>query len=109
MLHVVINLFAYVRGCATNVQMELESEQDTGLTEDESLELQGGQFASVLASGSYPHLARMVAAPDVDLDLVGCSSSDCSGCSTATRRSSKRGTSRLTYDALQPRSVRTIA
>jgi hypothetical protein len=51
MLHVVINLFAYLRGCATNVEMELESEQDTGLTEDESLELQGAQFASVLASG----------------------------------------------------------
>ena len=69
MLHVVVNLFAYVRGCATNVEMELESEQDTGLTEDEWLELQGAQSASVLASGRYPHLARMVAAPDVELDL----------------------------------------
>jgi len=35
MLHVVVNLFAYVRGCATNVEMELEAEQDTRLTEDE--------------------------------------------------------------------------
>ena len=49
MLHVVVNLFAYVRGCATNVEMELEAEQDTGLTENEWLESQGEQLARVLA------------------------------------------------------------
>jgi hypothetical protein len=29
MLHAAVNLFAYVRGSAMNVEMELESEQDT--------------------------------------------------------------------------------
>jgi DNA-binding transcriptional regulator YhcF (GntR family) len=69
MLHAVVNLFAYVRGSATNVEMELESEQDTGLTDDQWLQSQGAQFADVLASGRYPHLARVFATPEVDLDL----------------------------------------
>jgi DNA-binding transcriptional regulator YhcF (GntR family) len=69
MLHAVVNLFAYVRGCAMNVEMELESEQDTGLTEDQWLESQGAQFARVLASGGYPQLARVIATAEVDLDL----------------------------------------
>ncbi len=68
-LHLVVNLFAYVRGCATNVEMELESEQDTGLTDDQWLEAQGAHFARVLESGRYPRLARVVASPDVDLDV----------------------------------------
>jgi DNA-binding transcriptional regulator YhcF (GntR family) len=69
MLHVVVNLFAYVRGCATNVEMELESEQDTGLTDDQWLESQEAQFGRILGSQRYPQLARIFAAPGVDLDL----------------------------------------
>src|SRR5438874_12106121 len=69
MLHLSVNLFSYVRGSAMNVEMELESEQDTGLTDDQWLESQGEHFARVLASGHFPQLARVIAAPDVDLDL----------------------------------------
>jgi DNA-binding transcriptional regulator YhcF (GntR family) len=69
MLHMAVNLFAYVRGSATNVEMELESEQETGLTDDQWLESQGAHFARVLASGRYPQLARVIATPDVDLDV----------------------------------------
>jgi DNA-binding transcriptional regulator YhcF (GntR family) len=69
MLHVVVNLFAYVRGSATNLEMELESEQDTGLTDDQWLESHGADFARVLATGRYPHLARVIAASGVDLDV----------------------------------------
>ena len=69
MLHVAVNLFAYVRGSAMNVEMELESEQDTGLTDDQWLEAQGAHFARVLASGRYPQLARVIGTPDVDLDV----------------------------------------
>ena len=68
MLHVVVNLFAYVRGCATNVDMELESVQDTGLTEDEWLEPQGEQFARVLASGAM-HSSHDLCGADVELDV----------------------------------------
>jgi DNA-binding transcriptional regulator YhcF (GntR family) len=69
MLHMVVNLFAYVRGSATNLEMELESEQDTGLTDDQWLESHGADFARVLASGRYPQLARVIAATGVDLDV----------------------------------------
>jgi hypothetical protein len=69
MLHAAVNLFAYVRGSAMNVEMELESEQDTGLTDDQWLESQGAQFARVLASAGYPQLARVIATTEVDLDL----------------------------------------
>ncbi|MBV9133116.1 MAG: TetR/AcrR family transcriptional regulator C-terminal domain-containing protein [Chloroflexi bacterium] len=69
MLHAAVNLFAYVRGSAMNIEMELESEQDTGLTDDEWLQSQRPLFARVLESGRYPQLARIIAASDVDLDL----------------------------------------
>jgi hypothetical protein len=68
-LHMAVNLFAYVRGSTLNVEMELESEQDTGLTDDQWLEAQGAHVARVLASGRYPQLARIVATPEVDLDV----------------------------------------
>jgi DNA-binding transcriptional regulator YhcF (GntR family) len=69
MLHMAVNLFAYVRGSAMNLEMELESEQETGLTDEQWLESQGAHFARVLASGRYPQLARVIAAPQVDLDV----------------------------------------
>jgi AcrR family transcriptional regulator len=68
-LHLVVNLFAYVRGSATNLEMELESQQDTGLTDDQWLESHGADFARVVASGRYPQLARVIDAPEVDLDV----------------------------------------
>jgi len=69
MLHMVVNLFAYVRGCAMNLEMELESEQDTGLTDEQWLETQTKQFQHIMASGQFPQLARIFQAPGVDLDL----------------------------------------
>jgi len=68
-LHMAVNLFAYVRGSATNFEMELESEQETGLTDEQWLESRGADFARVVASGRYPQLARVIAAPGVDLDV----------------------------------------
>jgi AcrR family transcriptional regulator len=68
-LHVAVNLFAYVRGSAMNLEMELESEQETGLTDDQWLAAQSPGLARVLATGRYPHLAAVVANPAVDLDL----------------------------------------
>lgn len=69
MLHLVVNLFAYVRGSAMNVEMELESEQDTGLTDEQWLETQAAPFDRVLASGQFPQLARIFRASGVDLDM----------------------------------------
>src|SRR4029453_1879776 len=69
MLHMAVNLFAYVRGSAMNLEMELESEQETGLTDDQWLASQSPGLARVRASGRYPHLAHVVANPAVDLDL----------------------------------------
>jgi DNA-binding transcriptional regulator YhcF (GntR family) len=69
MLHMAVNLFAYVRGSATNLEMELESEQETGLTDEQWLESRGANFARVVASGGYPQLARVIAAPGVNLDV----------------------------------------
>ena len=69
MLHMAVNLFAYVRGSATNLELEVESEQETGLTDEQWLESRGADFARVVASGRYPQLARVIAAPGVDLDV----------------------------------------
>ena len=68
-LHMAVNLFAYVRGSATNLELEVESEQETGLTDEQWLESRGADFARVVASGRYPQLARVIAAPGVDLDV----------------------------------------
>jgi hypothetical protein len=50
--------------------MQLDSEQDTGLPDEQWLESRGGaDFARVLDSGRYPQLARVIAAPGVVLDV----------------------------------------
>jgi DNA-binding transcriptional regulator YhcF (GntR family) len=69
MLHMAVNLFAYVRGSAMSVEMELESEQDTGLTDDQWLDSESVRFEPVLASGQFPQLARVFRAPGVDVNL----------------------------------------
>jgi hypothetical protein len=69
MLHLAATLFGYVRGCAMNVELQSEAEQDSGLTDDEWIESQGANFARVLASGRYPVLERIFEAPGVDLDV----------------------------------------
>jgi DNA-binding transcriptional regulator YhcF (GntR family) len=68
-LHLAVTLFGYVRGCAMNVEMQTEAEQDSGLTDEEWIESQGANFARFLASGRYPRLEFIFEAPGVDLDV----------------------------------------
>ena len=68
MLHLVVTLFGYVRGCAMNVEMQAEAEQESGLTDQEWIESEGTNFARFLASGRYPKLLYVTEASGVDLD-----------------------------------------
>jgi len=67
-LHMVVNLFCIRARQCTNLETEMESEQDAGLTDDQWLS-HGADFARVLGSGRYPQLARVIAAPGVDLNV----------------------------------------
>ena len=69
MLHLAVTLFGYVRGCAMNVEMQAEAEQESGLTDEEWVESQSTSFVRFLASGRYPMLLYITEAPGVDLDV----------------------------------------
>ncbi|WP_331716550.1 TetR/AcrR family transcriptional regulator C-terminal domain-containing protein [Micromonospora purpureochromogenes] len=65
-----LTLIAQVRGVATNLEMQAQAEQDTGLTDEEWIESQEPVFDR-LAPGRYPTLAALSAEGDVDLTLDG--------------------------------------
>ena len=69
LLHLVVTLFGYVRGCAMNVEMQAEAEQDSGLTDEEWIASQSTNFARFLESGRYPKLRFITEAPGVNLDV----------------------------------------
>jgi Tetracyclin repressor-like, C-terminal domain len=58
-----------LRGSATNLELDMESEQDTGLTDGQWLESHGSDLARVVGSGHYPQLASVIARRAVDLDV----------------------------------------
>jgi hypothetical protein len=63
MLLAVVTLFSYVRGSAANLEMELDAEQETGLTDKQWVEAQDGAFKQAFASGRYPTLQSVAAHP----------------------------------------------
>ncbi|MGH3175065.1 MAG: TetR/AcrR family transcriptional regulator C-terminal domain-containing protein [Streptosporangiaceae bacterium] len=63
-----LTLFNYVRGTAINLALEADAAADSGLTSDEWLDTQHASLRSVIASGQFPLLERVIAA-DVDADL----------------------------------------
>lgn len=69
MLHVAVTMFAFVRGLAVSLEVELQAQQDTGMDVDEWMQRQDTAFYRVVASGKYPVLARMAAGDDIDFTL----------------------------------------
>lgn len=67
LLRLAVNLFGYVRGSAMNVEMQIEAEQDTGLSDAEWIQSQEANFERVVG-GRYPVLKRIIAAPELSLD-----------------------------------------
>ena len=68
-LHLAITVLAYVRGIATNLEMQAQAEQDTGLTDEQWVERQETAFQRMMRDGHYPALAALTTEGDVDLDL----------------------------------------
>ncbi|AKF11512.1 Fibronectin/fibrinogen-binding protein [Sandaracinus amylolyticus] len=72
MMRTYLVLMSFVRGVAIGVDAELEAEATSGMTNDEWIAQREPSFAAALEGSSYPTLARMIAAPrlDVELDAV---------------------------------------
>jgi DNA-binding transcriptional regulator YhcF (GntR family) len=69
-LFIVLTLFGYVKGAATGLDAERQAEQDTGLDIEEWIREHDTRFTPVIGSGRYPHLAKLEANGDVDMDLT---------------------------------------
>lgn len=69
MLYIHITTFGYVRGMAVNFELEAEAEQATGITDEQWMESQGSALTTILASGSFPMMARLTTELDFDFDL----------------------------------------
>lgn len=69
MMHAVVTLAGYVRGCAISLEGEARAEQDTGLTADQWMRATQPAFDAVLADGSFPMLAAVGEEPQIDMDL----------------------------------------
>ncbi|PPK69438.1 TetR/AcrR family transcriptional regulator C-terminal domain-containing protein [Actinokineospora auranticolor] len=67
--HVYVTMFNYVRGTAVNLEWEREAEEQTGLTDDEWMSQNEGEFVRLLSSGDYPVFAAMVQDFDYDMRL----------------------------------------
>ncbi|WP_433300784.1 TetR/AcrR family transcriptional regulator C-terminal domain-containing protein [Actinoplanes sp. CA-030573] len=61
----------YVRGTAVNLEAEAQAVQETGMTEQDWFASQQERFATVLASGKLPMMARFVAGQhEFNLDIL---------------------------------------
>jgi AcrR family transcriptional regulator len=68
-LYVAVAVSGYVNGVAASLQLETEAQQETGITSDEWMERQDGDFTHLMASGRFPMLAAIAAEPQFDMDL----------------------------------------
>lgn len=68
LLHAVVTVAGYVRGCAIGLDAELRAEQDTGLTADQWMRASQPAFDTVLAAGSFPMLAAVGEEPQIEMD-----------------------------------------
>lgn len=68
-IRVAVALVAFVLGLASSVQMEVEAQRDTGITDEEWMQSQEEAFGGIMASGRFPLLMGLAAQPDFDLDL----------------------------------------
>jgi AcrR family transcriptional regulator len=68
-LYVHLTTFSYVRGFAVNFELEAEALQNTGITDEQWLKSQDATLAGMLASGSFPMLARTTTQLDFHFDI----------------------------------------
>lgn len=68
LMHAVVTIAGYVRGCAINLESEMRAEQDTGLTADQWMRATQPSFDAVLAVGDFRMLAAVGEEPEIDMD-----------------------------------------
>lgn len=68
-LHIVIAIAGFLHGTAVNLEVELEAQQDTGVSSDEWMQAQDAAFQAIVASGRFPLLTAVSAQPDFDVEL----------------------------------------
>ena len=66
--HVAMALFGYLHGIAVNLELEVEAQQETGVSTDEYIESQQAMLA-MIESGRFPMLARLAEHPEVGPDF----------------------------------------
>jgi hypothetical protein len=69
MLQIHVTLFSDVRGLATSLEPEADTERDTGMISDEWMARQQGALEAMAGAGSLAALLCVARASDFDLDL----------------------------------------
>jgi AcrR family transcriptional regulator len=69
MMHVHILMYSYVQGIAANIELEIQAQATTGLTDDEWMLAQDAQLTAIVTSGPYPTFVDVVARMGGDFDL----------------------------------------
>ncbi len=64
-----LTVFTFVRGLAMNLELEIEAEATSGLTDEEWMTGQERALADLVADGRHPAFAAVLAGMDFDLDL----------------------------------------
>ena len=70
LMHATVVVAGYVRGCATDLEAEVRSQQDTGLTADQWIRANGPAYEATVATGGFPMLASIGREPTIDLNLT---------------------------------------
>ena len=68
-LYVAVAISGYVNGVAAGLQQETEAHQESGISSEEWMENQVGEFSRIMASGRFPMIAAVAAEPNFDMDL----------------------------------------
>lgn len=68
-MYISVILFSHVKSLATDVALETEHQQDTGLTADEYMNTRSTELAAMMSPTELPLLTSLVNADDFDLDL----------------------------------------
>jgi AcrR family transcriptional regulator len=64
-----LTLFTFVRGLAMNLEMQVEAEAASGLTDDEWMRTQESALDALVTDGRHPAFASVLSGMDFDLDL----------------------------------------
>ncbi|KOU45191.1 GntR family transcriptional regulator [Streptomyces sp. WM6378] len=68
-MHAHLALIAFVQGLGVAMELEGHALQDTGVSNDEWMDRNGGRFAAIVAGGGYPVLTSVLEHEPFELDL----------------------------------------